>query len=102
MLLFTICGSFWLEFALKVRVLARIRRAVASVLPVALSFMIWDAYAISKGHWKFDPKQIIGIHGPFHIPLEEILFFIVVPLASIMTLEAVRSVKKQWRFGDEI
>jgi hypothetical protein len=35
------------------------------------------------------------------IPLEEFLFFVIVPLAGLMTIEAVRAVKKHWEFGDE-
>ena len=35
------------------------------------------------------------------MPLEEFLFFLVVPLAALMTIEAVRAVKKHWSFGDE-
>ena len=101
MLAFTIAGSFWLEIALKVRVLRRIRRAMTAIAPVALCFLIWDAYAVANGHWKFDPDQILGIYGPFSIPLEEYLFFLIVPMAAIMTIEGVRSVKKHWPVGDE-
>ena len=35
------------------------------------------------------------------IPLEEFLFFLIVPMAAIMTIEGVRSVKKHWPVGDE-
>ena len=34
------------------------------------------------------------------VPLDEILFFMVIPLAAILTLEAVRSVRG-WKAGDE-
>ncbi|MEI6216186.1 MAG: lycopene cyclase domain-containing protein [Actinomycetes bacterium] len=101
MLLFTVLGSFWLEIALRVRVLRRVGRVALSVLPVAAVFTIWDAYAIHRGHWRFDPAQIVGKFGPFHIPIEEYLFFLIVPIAAIMTLEAVRNVKKHWPVGDE-
>lgn len=101
MILFTIAGSFWLEIALKVGVLRRVLRLVLSVGPVALLFLIWDAHAISQGHWYFDKSQILGIIGPFDIPLEEFLFFIFVPIAAVMTIEAVRTVKKHWKVGDE-
>jgi lycopene cyclase domain-containing protein len=97
MIVFTIFGSFWLELFLKVGVLRRIKRALLAIAPVALIFIIWDAYAIRSGHWRFDKFQILGIYGPFGIPLEEYLFFIVVPIAAIMTIEAVRAVKKHWR-----
>ena len=97
MLLFTIFGSFWLEVVLKVGVLRRIKRAALSIAPVALLFLIWDTYAIKQGHWFFDREKILGIYGPFDIPLEEFLFFIIVPLAALMTIEAVTTVKKHWK-----
>lgn len=101
MLAFTIVGSFWLEVFLKVRVLARWQRWLKSIAPIAALFILWDAYAIARGHWRFDRKQILGLYGPFHIPIEEYLFFLIVPIAAIMSLEAVRKVKKQWLVGDE-
>ena len=101
MLAFTVVGSFWLELILKVGVLRRIKRALLSIIPVAIPFIIWDAYAVANGHWKFDSKQILGIYGPCEIPLEEFLFFLIVPLAAIMTIEGVRTVKKHWPVGDE-
>jgi lycopene cyclase domain-containing protein len=94
---FTVFGSIWLEFALKVKVLKRYKRAFKAILPISLIFIAWDAYAIHAGHWSFDNKQILGIFGPFGIPLEEYLFFTVVPLAAILTIEAVRTVKKHWQ-----
>ena len=101
MILFTIIGSFWLEIVLKVGVLRRAKRLFLSIAPVAILFLIWDAYAISQGHWYFDSNQILGVIGPFDIPLEEFLFFIFIPIASVMTIEAVRTVKKHWIVGDE-
>ena len=98
---FIIVGSFWLEVVLKVRVLARIKRAVFAIAPVAFLFVLWDRYAVAHGHWSFDEKQILGIYGPFRIPVEEYFFFIFVPIAAIMSFEAVRSVKKAWIVGDE-
>ena len=97
MIAFTVFGSIWLEFVLKVKVLKRYKRAIKAILPVSLIFITWDAYAIHQGHWFFDRNQILGIFGPFGIPLEEYLFFTVVPLAAILTIEAVRTVKKHWQ-----
>jgi lycopene cyclase domain-containing protein len=103
MLIFTVFGSFWLEIFLKIGVLKRIKRVALSILPVSTLFIIWDAYAISQGHWFFDRDQILGIYGPLQIPLEEFLFFIIVPIAAIMTIEGVTTVKPHWRkdeFGE--
>ena len=101
MLVFTIFGSFWLEIALRVRVLARFKRVFMSIAPIAILFLCWDAYAIANGHWYFVSRKILGIFGPLDIPLEEFLFFIIIPIAGIMTIEAVRKVKKHWLVGDE-
>ena len=103
MLIFTLCGSGWLEVVLKTGVLRRIKRAALSILPISALFLLWDAYAISKGHWFFDREQILGIFGPFGIPLEEYLFFMVIPMAAIFTIEGVTTVKPHWRkdeFGE--
>ena len=100
MLIFTLCGSGWLEIFLKTGVLRRLKRAALSILPISTLFLIWDAYAISKGHWFFDREQILGIIGPLNIPLEEYLFFIIVPLAAILTIESVTTVKPHWRKGE--
>lgn len=101
MLLFTIVGSFWLEIFLRVGVLRRVKRVSLTIAPIALIFIAWDLYAIHSGHWFFDGRQILGIYFPGKIPLEEILFFLIVPLAAIMTIEAVRKVKPHWSVGDE-
>ena len=100
MLVFTIFGSFWLEIFIKVKVLKRIKLVLKAIAPVALLFLFWDAYAIHSRHWHFDVKQIIGIYGPGRIPIEEYLFFLIVPIAAIMTIEAVVKVRKQ--YGDEL
>lgn len=97
MIVFTFIGSFWLEVIFKVGVVRRWKRALKSILPVSALFIAWDAYAISQGHWFFDRDQILGIFGPFGIPLEEYLFFLVVPLAALLTIEAVTTVKPHWK-----
>lgn len=105
-LIFVFLGSIWLEVFLRTRVLHRPKRLLLTILPVLIPFVIWDAYAISQGHWWFDESRISGAHLPGDIPLDELLFFIVIPFASILTLEAVRSVKgtksRRWLAGDEI
>jgi lycopene cyclase domain-containing protein len=100
-LVFVLVGSGWLEIALRTRVFRRPRRLLLTVIPVTLPFLIWDAYAISQGHWWFDTDRILGVYLPGEIPLDELLFFILIPIASILTLEAVRSVRG-WPAGDEI
>jgi lycopene cyclase domain-containing protein len=97
MLAFTVFGSFWLEIFLKTSVLKRWKRALISILPISFFFLVWDAYAIAQGHWFFNRDRMLGIYGPFGIPLEEFLFFIIVPMAAILTIEGVTTVKPHLR-----
>lgn len=64
-------------------------RTVHAVLPVALVFLIWDAVAIAAGVWTYNPRYITGVTIGFGIPLEELLFFIVIPLCGLLTYNAV-------------
>ena len=70
-----------------------------TLLPVVGVFYLWDAYAVSRKHWTFDPHRVTGLRLPGDVPLEELLFFVVVPVAAILTLEAVRRVRG-WPLGD--
>jgi lycopene cyclase domain-containing protein len=92
-------GTAPLEVVLKTRVYARWRRLVLTLLPVLAVFVTWDLLAIRAGHWDFDAGQVTGITLA-GLPLEELLFFVAIPICAILTLEAVRAVKG-WPVGDE-
>ena len=64
-------------------------RTARAVLPVTAVFLIWDAIAIAANVWTYNPRYITGVHIGFGIPLEELLFFIVIPLCGLLTLNAV-------------
>jgi lycopene cyclase domain-containing protein len=96
MLAFVLLASGWIEFVFKANLRKRIRRVALAILPVALVFIIWDWFATLAGHWSFDYEQTLGIIGPFGLPLEEYLFFLVIPLAALWTLEGVRYVLANW------
>lgn len=93
-------GTAPLEIWLRTRVYARPRRWLLSLLPVFVVFTGWDLYAIARGHWSYDRAQTSGIVLLGRIPLEEVLFFLVVPTCAILAFEAVRAVKG-WPAGDE-
>lgn len=107
MLAFVVVASFWLEFIFRLRVLrdpVRLLKTIALATPL---FIFWDAYAIANNHWFFSAELTLGIYGPLGVPLEEYLFFVIVPIASLLTLEGVSNFLptvrrflisvKQWR-----
>jgi lycopene cyclase domain-containing protein len=81
-----------LELVLRVRVYARWRRLVLAVLPEFVVFVAWVLYAIAQDHWDYSATLTLGIRLPGGIPLEEVLFFLVVPVCAVLALEAVRKV----------
>ena len=88
-------AAVWLEPVLRVGVFRRWRRLLLTVLPVAIIFTLWDLAAIAAGHWHFDHAQITGVFLPGRLPLDEVLFFLVVPVCAILGFEAVRKVLRR-------
>ena len=92
-LAFCLLGTLPLELWLHVGVYRQWRRLMLTLLPVVAVFVLWDLYAIAAGHWTFDPAQTLGADLPGGLPLEELLFFVVVPTCSVLAYEAVRTVR---------
>jgi lycopene cyclase domain-containing protein len=68
------------------------RRTAGAVLPVAAVFLVWDAVAIAMHVWTYNPQFVTGFELPFRIPIEELLFFIVIPLCGLLTYNAVDTI----------
>jgi lycopene cyclase domain-containing protein len=81
-----------LEVFLGVRVYARWRRLLLAVLPTFAVFVVWVLYAIAQGHWDYSDTLTLGLRLPGGIPVEEVAFFVVVPVCGVLALEAVRKV----------
>ncbi|MDT4914355.1 MAG: hypothetical protein QOC66_3483 [Pseudonocardiales bacterium] len=94
-------GTLPLEFVLRTRVYARWPRLLGALLPVVIVFGAWDIAAIHARWWHYDPRYLVGITLPGRLPLEELLFFLVIPTCAVLTLEAVRARRPTWLIGDE-
>ena len=64
------------------------RRLLRALAPVVGVFLVWDAVAIAADVWHYNPRYISGINVPF-MPLEELLFFVVIPICGLLTYNAV-------------
>jgi lycopene cyclase domain-containing protein len=92
-----------LEFVLRARVYRRPVRLLAALLPVVVVFSIWDVVGIVREHWTYAPEYTTGIMLPLDMPLEELVFFVVIPVCGLLTYEAVGTVLgwvRQWRERD--
>jgi lycopene cyclase domain-containing protein len=92
-----------LEFVLRARVYRRPRRLLYALLPVLVVFVVWDVVGIVRGHWSYSDRYTTGILLPLDVPLEELVFFVVIPLCGLLTYEAVGTVLgwvRQWRGRD--
>ena len=89
-LLACLLGTLPLELVLHVGVYRQVRRLLLTLAPVLAVFLTWDALAVRAGHWSFG-----HLLGPRlgDLPVEEVAFFVVVPLCSVLALEAVRKVR---------
>ncbi|MCV7076008.1 lycopene cyclase domain-containing protein [Mycobacterium szulgai] len=67
----------------------QIKRAAVAVLPVAVVFLVWDAVAIAARIWTYNDRYITGLRIPPRIPLEELCFFVVIPVCALLTYNAV-------------
>ena len=81
-----------LELLLRVRVYGGWRRLLVALAPEFCVFLGWVAYAVAEGHWDYDGRQILDVRLAGGIPVEEVLFFLVVPVCAVLALEAVRKV----------
>lgn len=94
MLAFCLVGTLPLVPAFGLQVLREPRRLLLTVLLAGTPFLMWDLWATEVGHWSFDADQTL----PWRVaglPLEEVAFFVVIPLVAVLTFEAVRVVRRR-------
>jgi lycopene cyclase domain-containing protein len=79
-----------LELVIGARVWRRPRRLVLALVPTVVAFVVWDVIAIAREQWRFAERYVTGVELPGALPIEELAFFVVVPICGLLTLEAVR------------
>ena len=71
-------------------------RAVCAILPVAAVFLLWDEAAIGAHVWTYNRAYITGAKIPVQMPIEEVLFFVVIPLCALLTFNAVCAIVERF------
>jgi len=78
----------------RLQVLRQHRRLSLTVVLAGCPFVGWDLWATRAGNWRFDSGQTLHWRV-LGLPLEELAFFVVIPLAGILTYEAVAEVRRR-------
>ena len=62
---------------------------------MVIIFSIWDIAGIVRDHWSYNPRFVTGWQLIFGMPIEELTFFVVVPICGLLTYGAVGQVLRR-------
>lgn len=79
--------SLFLEQKFNLRLYQSRRERILIPLVFFLIGIIWDSYAVTRGHWSFNMEKLLGIRIGV-LPVEEYLFFLIIPY-TVLTLYRV-------------
>ena len=89
-----------LELVLGARVWRQPRRLLIALSPTLAIFVLWDEIAIARDHWTYNPAYVTGWELPVNFPIEELVFFLVIPICGLLTYAAVgRILRRQGPSG---
>lgn len=83
-LLFSFIIPFIFSFHQKIKFYKFFKQIAASLTLTGLFFIIWDIYFTKIGVWGFDKKHHSSIMLS-NLPLEEVLFFFIIPFVCVFT-----------------
>lgn len=86
----SLAGPLALSFDKKVEFYKHWKYVFPAMIIPALLYIIWDVYFTRLGVWSFNEVYITGIKLK-ELPLEEILFFFVVPYCCVFIYACIRS-----------
>jgi lycopene cyclase domain-containing protein len=81
-------GPLLLSFDQKVGFYKHMRSISLGILIVAFPFLIWDELFTQWGVWGFTEHHLLGIYFG-HLPMEEVMFFFVVPYNCVFIYEVL-------------
>lgn len=85
----TIFFPMVLSFDSRVHYFAKWRSVFLATAIVAIPFLIWDAIFTENQFWGFNEDYLVGLNVG-NLPIEEVLFFFVVPFACVFVYECCK------------
>ncbi len=70
----------------------RLKFSLISIFLSSIYFLVWDVFATFYGHWSFNPDYILGFYI-FNLPMEEVLFFFIIPFCCLFVWECLKFFK---------
>jgi lycopene cyclase domain-containing protein len=89
--IFTFAYLFKIWF--KVRLFSSVKEALIFYTVVLFFGIIWDSFAIYRGHWTYPESGIAGIRVGL-IPIEDYLFILVVSFAVLVVYKVLTKKEK--------
>ncbi|BDC17344.1 lycopene cyclase domain-containing protein [Acidianus sp. HS-5] len=81
---------FFPTLFLSLKVKRNYKALLFSIGVTAPIFLVWDFIATWIGSWSFNPKWVLGIYV-IDLPIEEVLFFVVTPFATLLIYDFLRT-----------
>ena len=88
LILFTLSYPLYKSFENKIHYSSKWKHLFPGIISSAIFFIIWDVWFTSIGVWRFNPDYILGF-SIINLPIEEWLFFIVVPFSCVFIYEVL-------------
>ena len=101
-LIFIAICAVGVNFGFKLQFARKLKLFLLTDSLILVIYLIWDFWAVSKGSWFFDSNQILGIMLLGKLPIEEVLFFIIVPLMTVLTYLALTKLTGWSKAKEEI
>ncbi|MFN8250415.1 MAG: lycopene cyclase domain-containing protein [Ferruginibacter sp.] len=86
----SLAGPLLLSFDKKVAFYKNWKYLFPAMIIPALLYILWDFYFTGKAVWGFNEAFITGIKL-YNLPVEEVLFFFVVPYCCVFIYECIRT-----------
>jgi lycopene cyclase domain-containing protein len=83
-----LCVTYYVQCHFHIKLYHSRAQKIMAITTFALIGVMWDSFAIWRGHWVFPPGKNLGITIGL-MPLEEYLFMLIVPYAILVVYKVV-------------
>ncbi|MFC1594151.1 lycopene cyclase domain-containing protein [Candidatus Omnitrophota bacterium] len=90
------CVPFVLSLFPPIRLFRNGKALGMSLGLIVFIFGAWDVFATYRGHWYFNPQSVYAVRI-INLPIEEVLFFMVIPFCCIFSWEVIKFFKEKLR-----